>query len=218
MGQKAKYLTLAEKTAALRRQKANYAQSERGKATRRLRHSQNYAKAHSRKGSSKPPLASSRLPPLPRVLINLANASLPDGDLFRCTSQSADNLDESELPQWDNNPPYAMPPPSDTPAEVRFTENLVQVMHGHNSRLEKEQLQQRARKYNAGRPDLCTELKHAIGVLLGEWYILQDYISDARDCDRHIKMAQCLLRWRARRIYLYHTEVEKMLNGLDPYI
>jgi hypothetical protein len=29
MGQKAKYLTLAEKTAALRRQKANYAQSER---------------------------------------------------------------------------------------------------------------------------------------------------------------------------------------------
>lgn len=111
-----------------------------------------------------------------------------------------------------------MPPPSDTPAEVRFTENLVQVMHGRNSRLEKEQLQQRARKYNAGGPDLCTELKHAIGVLLGEWYILQDYISDARDCDRHIKMAQCLLQWRARRIYLYHTEVEKMLNGLDPYI
>ncbi|KAG2114307.1 uncharacterized protein F5147DRAFT_770285 [Suillus discolor] len=218
MGRKARYLTLAEKTAALHRQKVNHAQSERGKATRRLRRSQNYAKAHSHKGSSKPPLISSQLPPLPRSLINLAVTSLPDGELFHLTSQSADNLDESELPQWDNNPPYTMPPPSDTRAEVRFTENLVQVMHGRNSHLEKEELQQCVQKYTAGVLNLCTEMKDAIGVLLGQWYILQDYISGTKDCDRHFRMAQCLLQWRARRIYLYHTEVQKMLSRLNPYI
>lgn len=239
MGRKAKYLTLAEKSAALHKQKANYTQSKRyvvivqyiviildlnivvgrGIAARRLRRSQNYAKEHSRKGSSKPSPVSSQLPPLPQALINLATTSLPDSYLYHCASQSADNLDESELPQWDINPPYATPHPSDTAAEARFTENLVQVMHGRNSRLEKEQLQQRAQKYTAGGMNgLCTELKEAIGTLLGQWYVLQDYISDAKDCDRHIKMARCLLQWRARTIYLYHTEVQKMLSGLNPYI
>ncbi|KAG2144306.1 hypothetical protein DEU56DRAFT_754356 [Suillus clintonianus] len=219
-----KYLTLTEKTAALHKQKMDYTQSERYIIIVQYiviildLNIINYAKAHSRKGSSKPSLVSSQLPPLPQALINLATTSLPDSDPFYCASQSADNLDESELPQWDSNLPYAIPHPSNTPAVVQFTENLVQVMHGHNSHLEKEQLQQHAWKYNAGGPDLCTELKHAIGVLLGQWYILQDYISDARDCDRHIKMAQCLLQWCACRIYLYHTKVQKILSGLDLYI
>ncbi|KAG2125360.1 uncharacterized protein EDB93DRAFT_1258224 [Suillus bovinus] len=173
MGRKAKYLTLAEKSAALHKQKANYTQSKRGIAARRLRRSQNYAKEHSRKGSSKPSPVSSQLPPLPQALINLATTSLPDSYLYRCASQSADNLDESELPQWDINPPYATPHPSDTAAEARFTENLVQVMHGRNSRLEKEQLQQRAQKYTAGGMNgLCTELKEAIGTLLGQWTVI----------------------------------------------
>jgi hypothetical protein len=112
-----------------------------------------------------------------------------------------------------------MPHPSDTPAESRFTENLLHVMHGRRSRLERSDLQQRAEKYSAGEmKGLCTELKDAMGMLLGQWFVLQDYISSMEDCDRHCKMARCLLQWRARRIYLYHTEIQKMLSGLNPYL
>ncbi|KAG1841834.1 hypothetical protein F4604DRAFT_1939198 [Suillus subluteus] len=129
MGRKAKYFTLVEKTAAMNKHKIRYAQSKRGKATRRLRRSQIHTKAHSCRGSSKPSIYS-KLPSLPPALVQLATSPLPNSNLFHHAFQSADNIDKSELPQWDSDPPYTMPHPADTPAEARFTDNLIQVMHG----------------------------------------------------------------------------------------
>ncbi|KAG2343348.1 hypothetical protein BDR05DRAFT_860707, partial [Suillus weaverae] len=71
-------------------------------------------------------------------LINLARADLPDTYLFQQASQSTDNLDKSDLTQWDIDPPYHTPRPLDTPAEACWTENLVQVIHGRQFQMEKE--------------------------------------------------------------------------------
>ncbi|KAG2088053.1 uncharacterized protein F5147DRAFT_542146, partial [Suillus discolor] len=107
------------------------------------------------------------LPPLPSNLINLATTDLPDTYLFQQASQSADNLDESDLAQWDVNPPYHAPRPLDTPAEVCWTQNLVQVIHGRRCRMEREEVYERAKKHSSeGVMDLCAELRESIDMLL----------------------------------------------------
>jgi hypothetical protein len=143
---------------------------------------------------------------------------LPDTYLFQQASQSADNLDESDLAQWDVDPPYHVPHPLNTPAETRWTQNLVQVVHGRCSRMEKEELCERAMKHRAGKvEDLCAELRENLILLMRQWITLCDHISGMEDCDRHCVMAQCLLQWRARRIHRYHSEVQTMMIGLSPY-
>ncbi|KAG1860601.1 hypothetical protein C8R48DRAFT_590955, partial [Suillus tomentosus] len=151
-------------------------------------------------------------------LINLARADLPDTYLFQQASQSADNLDESDLAQWDIDPPYHTPRPLDTPAEARWTENLVQVIHGRRFRMEKEEVYERAKRHSSGGAlDLCAELKEGLDVLLRQWAMLDEYVDGMEDCERHYVMAQCLLQWRARRIYRYHNEVHAMMTGSNPY-
>ncbi|KAH7918048.1 hypothetical protein BV22DRAFT_967080, partial [Leucogyrophana mollusca] len=77
-------------------------------------------------------------PSLPTTLLTWARIPLPDTRLFHETCQSAEAVDESDLPQWDFDPPYHSPEPPDTAAEVRFTENLIDVMHGRRCRQERE--------------------------------------------------------------------------------
>ena len=59
---------------------------------------------------------------------------LPTSPLFLEAAQSADALDESELPGWEKDPPYNAEPAL-TPDEQIFTGNLVNVMLGKCSRL-----------------------------------------------------------------------------------
>lgn len=172
----------------------------RGKNTRQLWNAYAYSKAHSRKGSTKPPTPhlDHKLPSLPSHLINLAIKDLPDTYLFRQALQSANNLDESDLAQWDADPPYHAPQPLDTPAEARWTQNLIQVVHGRRSRMEKEEICKRAMKYSSGGAmDLCAELSESVDVLLRQWATLHSYVDGMHDCERHCMMAQCLLQWRS---------------------
>ncbi|KAH7905409.1 hypothetical protein BJ138DRAFT_976790, partial [Hygrophoropsis aurantiaca] len=67
----------------------------------------------------------------------LARAPYPDTRLFHEALCSADAVDESDLSQWDADPPYGYPAPPNTPAEARFTANLADVMHGRRLRQER---------------------------------------------------------------------------------
>ncbi|KAG1729201.1 uncharacterized protein EDB91DRAFT_1085813 [Suillus paluster] len=53
MGRRAKYLTLDDKMAALRQQKAAYSRTERGKAARQAQNARAYMKHHRRRGTTK---------------------------------------------------------------------------------------------------------------------------------------------------------------------
>ena len=71
----------------------------------------------------------SSVPVLPPALITYATMRLPTSPMFLEAAQSADALDESDLPSWEEDPPYNAEPDS-TPEEDRFTHNLVDVMLG----------------------------------------------------------------------------------------
>jgi len=61
--------------------------------------------------------------------------SLPSSPLFLEAAQSTEALDESDLPQWEGEPPYSYAEPDSTPQEERFTHNLVEVMLSRQIRL-----------------------------------------------------------------------------------
>ncbi|KAG2124875.1 hypothetical protein DEU56DRAFT_701763, partial [Suillus clintonianus] len=67
-----------------------------------------------------------------------ATLPLPDSYLFHQSCAGSDLIDESDLSQWDQPPPYDHPVPPDSPEEARFTENLVDVMHGRYLRIQRE--------------------------------------------------------------------------------
>ena len=62
---------------------------------------------------------------------------LPTSPLFLEVAQSADALDESELPGWEKDPPYNAKPALTLDEQI-FTDNLVDVMLGQCSRLSDE--------------------------------------------------------------------------------
>jgi hypothetical protein len=84
--------------------------------------------------------------------------------------------------------------------------------------MEKEEICERAMKYSSGGAmDLCAELSESVDVLLRQWATLHSYVDGMHDCERHCMMAQCLLQWRSRRIYNFHSEVRMMMMGLNLY-
>jgi hypothetical protein len=69
---------------------------------------------------------------LPDDLINQALLPLPESSyLFQEALASPENLDESDLWRWEHGPPYVVDSRSTaTPSELRYTERLVEVIHG----------------------------------------------------------------------------------------
>ncbi|KIJ58875.1 hypothetical protein HYDPIDRAFT_50090, partial [Hydnomerulius pinastri MD-312] len=70
--------------------------------------------------------------------VRLATLPLLNLYLFHQVLQSADELDESLLPQWDDNPPYQEPKLADTTKEACFIKNLEDIMFGCCMQQEKE--------------------------------------------------------------------------------
>ncbi|KAI0694312.1 hypothetical protein C8T65DRAFT_559435, partial [Cerioporus squamosus] len=63
--------------------------------------------------------------------VALAQRPLSSSRLFDQALESVDALDESDLVVWDSRPPYyTLPAHQENDAERRFTERMVQVMHG----------------------------------------------------------------------------------------
>ncbi|KIN93739.1 hypothetical protein M404DRAFT_170382 [Pisolithus tinctorius Marx 270] len=72
----------------------------------------------------------SSIPALLPLLIAHATKFLPTSSLFLEAARSADALDESDLPRWEEDPPYMDSEPDSTLQEERFTQNLIDVMLG----------------------------------------------------------------------------------------
>ena len=98
---------------------------------------------------------------LPPALITHATICLPTSPLFLEVAQSANALDESELPGWEKDPPYNAEPAL-TPDEQIFTGNLVDVMLGQCSRLLDKMKAQQAKQFEKRDQELFTELVHSI--------------------------------------------------------
>ncbi|KAH7903391.1 hypothetical protein BJ138DRAFT_1168197 [Hygrophoropsis aurantiaca] len=233
MGRRAKYTTLEEKQAAKRQQQRFYSRSERGKATRKVQNACTYAKRCGRQYASQPSspsatpqhtaseAASVSLPCFPSTLIALARAPYPDTHLFHEALRSADAVDESDLSQWDADPPYHYPVPLDTPAEARFTANIVDVMHGRRLRQERCARMDRAKVWGEeGKAQLCAILKDEIIKQFAQWEALEAKINelDKSVCERHMVMARHLLQWKARALYCRRQEFSFIQMNIDPYI
>ena len=142
---------------------------------------------------------------------------LPTSSLFLEATQSADALDESELPSWEKDPPYNAEPDS-TLNEQLFTRNLVDVMLGRCSRLSDEMRTQRANWFEKRGQELFTELVHSITEQMARWTAIYDVVQGcAESSRRHDQMAACWLQWQARDIHRITEEAQELEIGGNPY-
>ena len=154
---------------------------------------------------------------LPPLLVELAARPQPTSHLFLEALQGTDSLDESELPDWDKDPPYSQPEPSDTPEENRFTKNLMDVMAGRRMKVTNEAKTHHAQHYQVGeREELIVDV-HAMAVsTFRQWVQLKDIIESCRLC-RHAKMAKSVLQWRAFLVCSYLNKVHWLEMDKNPY-
>jgi len=222
MGRRAQYLTLAERQAAERAQKAHYADSPRysiifsywygathlipsGRVKRQSQNSRAYHKkggCHTSKLSllsNQPRRRCSSVPPLPPSLISFATMPLPTSNLFHEASHSADALDESDLHLWEQEPPYNYPEPIMTAHEAHYTKNLVDVLFGWHWRLAKAVRDGRALRFANGKvQDLLDEIVESLVRRVHRWSTIASCITGTElDTNRNNVMADCWLQWQA---------------------
>ncbi|KAG2048173.1 hypothetical protein BDR06DRAFT_1013291 [Suillus hirtellus] len=172
MGRRAKYFTLEEKNAALRKQKASYSRTEWGRAARQIQNARAKAKLRGRKRTTG---SLSNAKPLPQSLITLAALPLPNSSLFHQACSGSELIDESDVLQWEKPPPYDSPPPPNSPDEDRFTRNLADVMHGRQYRLENETRARYAQIFATANAEvILQDIQAAERTLLGKWNELND--------------------------------------------
>ncbi|KAF9229093.1 hypothetical protein BS17DRAFT_762811 [Gyrodon lividus] len=124
---------------------------------------------------------------------------LPNSYLFCKALQGGDELDESQLPQWDSDPPYQEPEPVDTIEEAWFTKNL-----------EKESRRCQEMRYQAGSAHvLMIELEQDIAETFALWWLLYDRI-DSCTARRHREMAKSFSQWCSYLIYSWYTELQEL--------
>jgi hypothetical protein len=191
---------------------------DRGKAARSTQNQVAYRRKHGRRGLTIASInfdSSAHAIPelfsnLPSPLISLALLPLPNTYLFQEALRSPDNIDESDLAQWDVDPPYT--PSPDTPFEAVFTEKLVDVMHGKRLRELQEHEEKRKRKrLGAGSHiDIHNEIWREIGCVLKEWQALAAYLETYRAGWREICMTQHRLQWHARLIHSLYRELGQL--------
>jgi hypothetical protein len=178
-----------------------------------------YAKRHGRRGPHTFKILSEA--PLTSSLFHFAALPLPNSYLFHQSLAGSNLIDESDLLQWDKPPPYNFPNPPDSPEEERFTQNLVDVMHGRYLRVERESCAHRTAMYSMGESDrLLKEIRDMQKSLSAGWNELHTCVSrlQASVTRRHKIMAECYCQWVARRIVNYQTEKDLLITGKNPYV
>ena len=134
----------------------------------------------------------SSVPALLPALIAHATMSLPTSPLFLEVVQSADALDESDLSQWEEEPPYSYAEPDSMPQEERFTRNLIEVMLGCRIRLSnKAKAQQRKRFENGDHGLIFTQFVHNITEQMVRWLAIDDTVGNDVSGDCNDQMAAC---------------------------
>lgn len=176
-----------------------------------------YAKRHGRRG---PHIISGDLhDPRTSSLIRSSTFSLPDSYLFHQSLAGSNLIDQSDLLQWDKAPPYNSPAPPDSPEEDRFTQNLLDVMHGRHLRAERESHTHRTAMYSMGEiSKILKEIREVRQRLVTGWDELHARVSNLQACTRHKVMAECYRQWVARRILNYQREDDILITGKNPYM
>jgi len=152
------------------------------------------------------------------ALIHHTTIPLPTSPLFLEAAQSADALDESDLPRWEKEPPYSYVEPDSTPEEEGFTRNLVDVMLGRRVRLSNEAKAQRGRRFvNGDHEIIFSELVHVIKEQTVRWMAIYESIGDGMSRGRNGRMAACWLQWQAHSIYSSTHEALELEKGRNPY-
>ncbi|KIO04382.1 hypothetical protein M404DRAFT_130349 [Pisolithus tinctorius Marx 270] len=160
----------------------------------------------------------SSVPALSPLLIAHATKSLPTSSLFLEAARSSDALDESDLPRWEEDPPYMDSEPDSTLQEERFTQNLIDVMLGRRMRLSNESKVQRERRFAEGDHKLIfAELVDDLKEQIARWSAAIDIVGSRVSGGRNNRMAACWLQWRAREIYDFAREALVLENGGNPY-
>jgi hypothetical protein len=177
----------------------------RGQTTIQIQNRTQYLRKHRHQGATP---QFSKTVWLPDRLYDLARINFNDSELYRKALESAENLDESEMPQLDLDPPY--PPPSyqtDTPNEMAYTLKMVDVMNGRRERLERLCDHERVVSCTS-KQELRMRLEHDLETAFKDWKRL-DKIMETCDSDgdpRALTMSRHLLQWRARTVLnLYNT-------------
>ncbi len=145
-------------------------------------------------------------------LIALAQRPLSSSRLFNEALGSPDALDESDLGVWDSRPPYrTLPAHLENDAECRFTERLVQVMHGRRFRKLRTDGEDRARRAGAaGVEDMVRELEERVAELLAVCCedppeaIASEWLPGS---SRDLCMASHHHEWSARTLYCLHSDL-----------
>ncbi|KIM52699.1 hypothetical protein SCLCIDRAFT_140532, partial [Scleroderma citrinum Foug A] len=164
------------------------------------------------------PVHPSSVPVLSPSLIHHATVPLPTSPLFLEATQSADALDETDLPRWEKEPPYAYAEPDSTTEEETFTCHLVDVMLGWRVRLLNEAKAQRRRRFgNGDHKIIFDELVYDIKEQMVRWMTIYDSIGDGTSRGHNSRMAVCWLQWQAWNIYGSTQEALELEKGGNPY-
>ncbi|KAF4603094.1 hypothetical protein EYR38_001669 [Pleurotus pulmonarius] len=188
MGRASKSHTSEEKRLQRKATSKAYSAAHRSQISERKRRS--YLKLHSRKGTPYINKAAA-VQSLPPTLIALAAQPLPTSKLFLEASQSADNLDESEIAGFDGDPPYVIAQPS--PNDAAYIEKMVDVMSGRRARHERDTTTE-----TDSMSSQCIE--RALIDELRDWTALATFLQSYEADPCHTAMARNRLWWRARTV------------------
>jgi hypothetical protein len=138
----------------------------------------------------------------------MANIPFPNTALFHEALQSAEALDESEVRQYELDPPYTPPSyPTNTSREQIHTQKMTEVFLGRQLRERRKFEDRRVR--GASREVIRDEQRQEFYALLVKWESLNSYLEGYKAGPREVRMAEQLLRWRAYIIHTLASEIDE---------
>jgi hypothetical protein len=177
----------------------------RGKLARR----QNYYRQHNTTSST-----SDHFPILPASVMSLATLPLPATTLFHEAVQN--ELDETELPQWDLLQTYLSPGHSQN-SDI-YNANIVDVLHGRRLRIQKDEATARFKIFrNNGRDGLHSSIVEEAQLVLTEWEAVGSALRNLEGGTCHHTMAHHLLQWKSRKLCVLRKDWEALELGGDAY-
>jgi hypothetical protein len=153
---------------------------------------------------------------LPANILYLALLPLPEGaDLFKLALKSADELDESDLAQWDQDPPYVIAEDQDTPSEIRWTARLQEVMHGRRLRQQRE-VDEKRKRYHQGlsQSSLRSDLEGVMCKYRADYDRIERIMSTYEGGSREMVMGIHLLWWKARNVYYTNLQLNSLTDNV----
>jgi hypothetical protein len=157
---------------------------------------------------------SDHFPILPTSVMSLATLPLPTTSLFREALQN--ELDETELSQWDLLQTYLSPGLSQN-SDI-YNANLVDVLHGRRLRIQKDEATVRFKIFrNGGRDGLRGSIVEEAQSVLTQWEAVESALENLEGGTCHHTMAHHLLQWKSRKLLVLRKDWDALELGGDAY-